>query len=96
LRPLWQRGEAPPREIRLKQLSQDEDREVAAMTNEMRKERDRRRLWLLGSAILGVMISTAQSQTPPAFAAIILLTLISILLFYAIEMLEKRFVTRTP
>jgi hypothetical protein len=91
LRPLWQRGEAPPREIRLKQLSQDEDREVAAMTNEMRKERDRRRLWLLGSAILGVMISTAQSQTPLAFAAIILLTLISILLFYAIEMLEKRF-----
>jgi NitT/TauT family transport system permease protein len=42
------------------------------------------------------MISTAQSQTPPAFAAIILLTLISILLFYSIEMLEKRFVTRTP
>ena len=34
-----------------------------------------------------------QSQTPLAFAAIILLTLNSILLFYAIEMLEKRFVT---
>jgi ABC-type nitrate/sulfonate/bicarbonate transport system permease component len=33
---------------------------------------------------------------PLAFAAIILLTLTSILLFYAIEMLEKRFVTRTP
>ncbi len=32
-----------------------------------------------------------QSQTPLAFAAIILLTLNSILLFYAIEMLEKRF-----
>jgi ABC-type nitrate/sulfonate/bicarbonate transport system permease component len=60
------------------------------------EERDRRRLWLLGSAILGVMISTTQSQTPLAFAAIILLTLISILLFYAIEMLEKRFVTWTP
>jgi NitT/TauT family transport system permease protein len=43
-----------------------------------------------------ILISTAQSQTPLAFAAIILLTLISVVLFYAIELLEKRFVTWTP
>ena len=43
-----------------------------------------------------IMISTAQSQTPLAFAAIILLTFISIVLFYAVEFLEKRFVTWTP
>jgi NitT/TauT family transport system permease protein len=43
-----------------------------------------------------IMISTAQSQTPLAFAAIILLTLISIVLFYAVELVEKRFVTWTP
>jgi NitT/TauT family transport system permease protein len=42
------------------------------------------------------MISTAQSQTPLAFAAIILLTFISIVLFYAVEFLERRFVTWTP
>jgi NitT/TauT family transport system permease protein len=47
---------------------------------------------------LGYMIltSTAQSQTPLAFAAIILLTLISVVLYYAIEMLERRFVTWRP
>lgn len=43
-----------------------------------------------------IMISTAQSRTPLAFAAIILLTLISIVLFYAVEFLERRFVTWTP
>lgn len=43
-----------------------------------------------------ILISTAQSQTPLAFAAIILLTVISVVLFYAIELLEKRFVTWMP
>lgn len=43
-----------------------------------------------------ILISTAQSQTPLAFAAIILLTVISVLLFYGIELLEKRFVTWSP
>jgi NitT/TauT family transport system permease protein len=43
-----------------------------------------------------ILISSAQSQTPLAFAAIILLTLISIVLFQAIEILEKRVVTWTP
>ncbi len=43
-----------------------------------------------------IMISTAQSRTPLAFAAIILLTLISIVLFYAVEFLERRFVTWSP
>jgi NitT/TauT family transport system permease protein len=43
-----------------------------------------------------ILISTAQSQTPLAFAAIILLTLISVVLFYAIELLEKRLVTWSP
>ena len=43
-----------------------------------------------------ILMSTAQSQTPLAFAAIILLTVISVVLFYAVEFLEKRFVTWTP
>jgi len=43
-----------------------------------------------------ILISTAQSQTPLAFAALILLTVISIVLFYSIELLEKRLVTWTP
>ncbi len=43
-----------------------------------------------------IMISTAQSQTPLAFAAIILLTFISVVLFYAVEFLERRLVTWTP
>jgi NitT/TauT family transport system permease protein len=43
-----------------------------------------------------ILISTAQSQTPLAFAAIILLTVISVVLFYAIELMEKRLVTWTP
>jgi NitT/TauT family transport system permease protein len=41
-------------------------------------------------------MSTAQSQTPLAFAAIILLTFISIALYYAIEILERRLVTWHP
>jgi NitT/TauT family transport system permease protein len=36
-----------------------------------------------------ILMSTAQSQTPLAFAAIILLTVISVALFYAIEMAER-------
>ncbi len=43
-----------------------------------------------------ILISTAQAQTPLAFAAIILLTIISVLLFYAIELLERRVVTWAP
>jgi NitT/TauT family transport system permease protein len=43
-----------------------------------------------------ILISTAQSQTPLAFAAIILLTVISVLLFYGIELLERRFITWAP
>jgi NitT/TauT family transport system permease protein len=43
-----------------------------------------------------ILISTAQSQTPLAFAAIILLTIISVALFYSIEFVEHRFVTWTP
>jgi len=43
-----------------------------------------------------IMISSAQSRTPLAFAAIILLTLISIVLFYGVELIERRFVTWTP
>ncbi len=42
-----------------------------------------------------ILISTAQSQTPLAFAAIIMLTIISVLLFYCVEFLERRFVTWT-
>jgi len=40
-----------------------------------------------------ILISTAQSLTPLAFAAIILLTFISIAFFYAVEFLERRLVT---
>jgi NitT/TauT family transport system permease protein len=43
-----------------------------------------------------ILMSTAQSQTPLAFAAIILLTFISVVLFYAIEILEWRLVTWRP
>ena len=43
-----------------------------------------------------ILMSTAQSQTPLAFAAIILLTVISIVLFHGIELLERRVVTWTP
>ncbi len=40
-----------------------------------------------------ILISTAQSLTPLAFAAIILLTFISVAFFHAVEFLERRFVT---
>ncbi|MET0219487.1 MAG: ABC transporter permease [Tardiphaga sp.] len=43
-----------------------------------------------------ILISTAQSQTPLAFAAIALLTLLSIALFHGIEFIEKRVVDWTP
>jgi NitT/TauT family transport system permease protein len=39
-----------------------------------------------------ILMSSAQSQTPLAFAAILALTLISILLFHAIERVERRVV----
>ncbi len=43
-----------------------------------------------------ILMSTAQSQTPLAFAAIILLTIISVVLFYAIEVLERIVVNWRP
>ncbi|MBS0518466.1 MAG: ABC transporter permease [Proteobacteria bacterium] len=43
-----------------------------------------------------ILISTSQSQTSLAFAAIALLTLLSIVLFRGIELLERRVVNWTP
>ena len=43
-----------------------------------------------------ILISTSQSQTPLAFAAIALLTLLSIALFHGIEWIERRVVDWTP
>jgi NitT/TauT family transport system permease protein len=43
-----------------------------------------------------ILTSTAQSQTPLAFAAILILTVLSVVLFYGIELLERRVVTWTP
>jgi NitT/TauT family transport system permease protein len=43
-----------------------------------------------------ILISTAQSQTPLAFAAIAVLTVLSIALFHGIEFIEKRVVDWTP
>lgn len=43
-----------------------------------------------------ILMSTSQSQTPLAFAAIITLTVISILLFNGLELLERKVVTWTP
>ncbi len=43
-----------------------------------------------------ILISTAQSQTPLAFAAIALLTLLSIALFHGIELIERSVVDWTP
>jgi len=40
-----------------------------------------------------ILMSTSQSQTPLAFAAIIALTVLSIILFYLIEFIERRCVT---
>lgn len=42
-----------------------------------------------------ILITTSQSQTPVAFAAILVLTALSVALFYALEYLEKRVVTWT-
>ena len=43
-----------------------------------------------------ILTSTAQSQTPLAFAAIALLTVLSIALFHGIEFIEKRVIDWTP
>jgi NitT/TauT family transport system permease protein len=43
-----------------------------------------------------ILMSSAQSQTPLAFAAIILLTLLSVVLFYGIEFIERRVVQWSP
>ena len=43
-----------------------------------------------------ILISTAQSQTPLAFAAIALLTVLSIGLFHGVEFIERRVVDWTP
>lgn len=40
-----------------------------------------------------ILITTSQSQTPVAFAALLLLTIMSVALFYILEYLEKRVVT---
>jgi NitT/TauT family transport system permease protein len=43
-----------------------------------------------------ILTSTAQSQTPLAFAAIALLTVLSIALFHGIEFIERRVIDWTP
>jgi NitT/TauT family transport system permease protein len=43
-----------------------------------------------------ILMSSAQSQTPLAFAAIILLTLLSVVLFYGVEFVERRIVQWSP
>jgi len=43
-----------------------------------------------------ILISTSQAQTPLAFASIVALTIISVVLFYAIELIEKQLVTWSP
>jgi NitT/TauT family transport system permease protein len=43
-----------------------------------------------------ILVSTAQSQTPLAFAAIALLTVLSIAVFHCIEFIERRVVDWTP
>jgi NitT/TauT family transport system permease protein len=43
-----------------------------------------------------ILTSTAQSQTPLAFAAIILLTFLSVVLFHGIEVIERRMIDWTP
>jgi NitT/TauT family transport system permease protein len=43
-----------------------------------------------------ILISSAQSQTPLAFAAIALLTVLSIALFHGVEFIERRVVDWTP
>jgi NitT/TauT family transport system permease protein len=43
-----------------------------------------------------ILMSTSQAKTPLAFASIVSLTVISVVLFYAIEVVEKRLVTWSP
>jgi NitT/TauT family transport system permease protein len=43
-----------------------------------------------------ILMSTAQAKTPLAFASLVALTIISVVLFYAIELLEKRVITWSP
>lgn len=43
-----------------------------------------------------ILMSSAQSQTPVAFAAILVLTAMSVVLFYTIELAEKRTIAWTP
>ena len=43
-----------------------------------------------------ILISTAQSQTALAFAAIAVITVLSIALFHGIEFIEKRVIDWTP
>jgi NitT/TauT family transport system permease protein len=43
-----------------------------------------------------ILTSTAQSQTPLAFAAIVVLTVMSVALFYGMELLERRVITWMP
>jgi NitT/TauT family transport system permease protein len=43
-----------------------------------------------------ILMSTAQAKTPLAFASLVALTIISVVLFYTIELLEKRFIKWSP
>ena len=43
-----------------------------------------------------ILISTSQSRTPLAFGALLILTLMSIILYYAIEFMERFFVPWAP
>jgi NitT/TauT family transport system permease protein len=43
-----------------------------------------------------ILTSTAQSQTPLAFAALLILTVLSVGLYYAVEAVERRVVTWAP
>lgn len=43
-----------------------------------------------------ILTSTAQSQTPLAFAALLVLTVLSVVLFALVELVERRVVTWTP
>lgn len=43
-----------------------------------------------------ILVSTSQSKTPLAFGALVILTLMSILLYYAVEFIERRVVPWAP
>jgi NitT/TauT family transport system permease protein len=43
-----------------------------------------------------ILVSTAQSQTPLAFAAIAVLTALSVALFHGVELIERCLVDWTP